>query len=226
MALDTYTGLKAAVADYVNRTDLTSQIVDAVTLAEGEMRTKLREAGICGAEVRATSSVNAEYETAPTRFGGAIAMKVYNSTTGVWESVENASPVALGELKAAVSGQTGQPTHFSYVGGALMFHPTPDKTYTVEMIYMSDFAPLSGSNASNWILADYPQAYLYGALYALEPLLMEDERMGMWGQNFARAVQGIIEAETAKIGQRDTPLYRASDLPIRRRTGFNINTGY
>lgn len=225
MSLSTYAGVLAAVADYVNRTDMTTQIVDAVVLAEAEMRIKLREAGLCGAETRATSSINAEYEAAPTRFGRPISMKVYNDDTDVWELLTNISPEAFSDLKEGIGAQTGRPTHYSYIAGSLAFHPTPDTTYTVELIYIADFAPLTVSNTSNWILADYPNAYLYGALHALEPLLFEDTRVALWGGNFARAVQGIIDAEGAKIGQRDTVRYRAADLPIRRRTGFNINTG-
>ncbi len=224
MSLSTYAGVLAAAADYVNRTDMTTQIVDALVLAEAEMRIKLREAGLCGGETRATSSIDAEYETPPTRFGRPIQMKVYNDDTDVWELLSNISPQAFSDLKESVAAQTGRPTHYSYIAGSLAFYPTPDTTYTVEMIYISDFAPLSVSNTSNWILADYPNAYLYGTLHALEPLLFEDTRMGLWSANFARAVQGIIDAEGAKQGQRDTARYRA-DLPIRRRTGFNINTG-
>ena len=37
MALTTYTELKAAIADWLNRSDLTSQIPDFITLAEAEM---------------------------------------------------------------------------------------------------------------------------------------------------------------------------------------------
>ena len=38
MALANLAGLKAAVADYLNRADLTSQISDFITLAEAAMK--------------------------------------------------------------------------------------------------------------------------------------------------------------------------------------------
>ena len=41
MALSTYTELKAAIADYLDRSDLTSQIVDFITLAEAEFNRTL-----------------------------------------------------------------------------------------------------------------------------------------------------------------------------------------
>ena len=43
MALNTYTGLKASIADFLNRDDLTSAIEDFITLAESQIN---RDVGI------------------------------------------------------------------------------------------------------------------------------------------------------------------------------------
>jgi hypothetical protein len=42
MAFTNYTDLKASVADYLARTDLTTQIPDFITLAENRLRRDLR----------------------------------------------------------------------------------------------------------------------------------------------------------------------------------------
>ena len=42
MALSTYAELKASVADWLNRSDLTSAITDFVSLAESQMERDLR----------------------------------------------------------------------------------------------------------------------------------------------------------------------------------------
>ena len=42
MALTTYTELKASLADWLNRTDLTAAIPDFITLAESQMERQLR----------------------------------------------------------------------------------------------------------------------------------------------------------------------------------------
>ena len=42
MALSTYTELKASVADWLNRTDLTSVIPDFIALAEAQIERTLR----------------------------------------------------------------------------------------------------------------------------------------------------------------------------------------
>ena len=42
MALTTYTGLKASIADFLNRDDLTSVIPDFVALAEAQINRDIR----------------------------------------------------------------------------------------------------------------------------------------------------------------------------------------
>ena len=42
MALDTYANLKTAIADFLNRDDLTSSIDDFIDLAEAQMNREVR----------------------------------------------------------------------------------------------------------------------------------------------------------------------------------------
>lgn len=65
MALTTYTALKASVADWLNRTDLTAAIPDFISLAEAQMERTLRTRQMI---VRANASFNAEYGTTPADF--------------------------------------------------------------------------------------------------------------------------------------------------------------
>jgi hypothetical protein len=62
MALSTYAELKASVADWLNRSDLTSAITDFVSLAESQMERDLRTRQMI---VRANATVNTEYSALP-----------------------------------------------------------------------------------------------------------------------------------------------------------------
>ena len=42
MALNTYSALKTSVANWLNRTDLTDEIVDFISLTEADFNSKLR----------------------------------------------------------------------------------------------------------------------------------------------------------------------------------------
>ena len=80
MALDTYTGLKASVADFLNRGDLASAIPDFITLAEAQMTRRFAGRMRQGLPAprrlvqRADTAIAAgtEYVAAPANFHGPI----------------------------------------------------------------------------------------------------------------------------------------------------------
>lgn len=58
MDLSTFSGLKAAVADYLNRDDLTSVIPGFIALAEAKFNRKLRARQMIK---RATATIDSQY---------------------------------------------------------------------------------------------------------------------------------------------------------------------
>jgi hypothetical protein len=80
-------------------------------------------------------------------------------------------------------------------------YPTPDTTYTVEMVYYSKIVPLDNINTSNWLLTYFPDAYLYGTLMHSAPYLGEDARMQVWSALYEKAIDGInADSDKAKFG--------------------------
>ena len=65
MALDTYANLKTAIADFLNRDDLTSSIDDFIDLAEAQMNREVRHWDM---EKRATAVLNTQYTALPNDF--------------------------------------------------------------------------------------------------------------------------------------------------------------
>ncbi len=65
MALTTYTELKASIADWLNRTDLTTTIPDFISLAEAQIERTLRTRQMI---VRANASFDSEYGAVPADF--------------------------------------------------------------------------------------------------------------------------------------------------------------
>ncbi len=45
----------------------------------------------------------------------------------------------------------------------------------------------------NWVLANHPDAYLYGALLQSAPWLGRDDRVPLWAQAFADVLSDIAE---------------------------------
>ena len=65
MALDTYAGLKAVVANYLKRSDLTTPIIDFIFLAEKNIEQKLRFADNDTWTVSSTTTAGQDYVLAP-----------------------------------------------------------------------------------------------------------------------------------------------------------------
>lgn len=185
MALDTYSGLKAAVADWLWRTDLTDQIPDFITLAEAQMNRRLRTRRNAA---RATATISSEYVTVPSSFGGPRTMKITGTPDQI---VEYVSPENMTNLEAEYYGTSGKPKFYTVMGGEFQFLPAPDSAYTAEMTYWERIPALSDSNTSNWVLADHPDAYLYGSLAQSAPYLKDDERLAGWVAIFGGLLDDI-----------------------------------
>lgn len=191
MAFGSYSDLLAAIATWLNRGDLTAAIPDFVTLAEAEMRRKLRTRRATG---RSDATISTQFVSLPSDFGGPRAITLTGtSPIAVLQYVE---PSEAQRLKSEVYTAAGQPVCYSVVGDELQFIPTPDASYTVEMTYWKGLAALTVSNTSNWMLTDHPDAYLYGSLMHSAPYLVDDSRVETWAGLFGVAMDGIKVGDT------------------------------
>jgi hypothetical protein len=80
--------------------------------------------------------------------------------------------------------------------------PTPDNNYAFEVLYYERVQPLDSTNQTNWFTIYAPQALLYGALLQAMPFLKNDERMGMWQQQYQAIIQTLKAEDMQRIGDR------------------------
>jgi hypothetical protein len=188
--ITTYATLQANVADWLVRADLTDQIKTFIQLAEARIRRVLRtkhkqtEAVALVADdgdYTVTASPVANYEfyiKTPVEFAGRL------------------DPVTPGQIydnRRLNYGVTGRPKLFAVLDGVLLVSPLPDTSYSAELLY-EELSALSDSNATNTILTNYPDVYLYGALVASAPFLKDDPRIAVWKGLFD---EGLHELEVA-----------------------------
>ncbi len=163
MAVDTCNNLKLAIADFLARDDLTSQIPDFITMAEARMS---RELETRSQEKRATASTVAgnEYLALPTDLREVREVKL-NTMPLTGRSYY--SPSVL-DTRVSSGGQ-GKPLGYSIVGDEIKLRPVPDAVYTIEIVYIGTITALSATNQTNNILSRSPDAYLYGSLVHSAP---------------------------------------------------------
>ena len=189
MAISTYTELKSAVADWLNRDDLTAVVPTFIALAETSMERALRTRKML---VRANATIDTQYSAVPSDFLEIRSMKITSSSP--IQPMYAQTIEAMDDLDAKNPG-TGKPVYFCVVGNQIRVHPAPSGNYTAELAYYSTINKLSASVASNWILASHPDAYLYGALLQAAPYLKDDERAGVWSGLYVAAIEAIKTAD-------------------------------
>jgi hypothetical protein len=195
MAVDTYTNLQLAIANFLARDDLTAQIPDFITMAEARMSREL-ETRSQEKRVQASTVGGNEYLALPVDMREIREVKLNTTPLTV---LSYYSPVALDEKFS--SGGQGKPLGFSIIGDEMKLRPIPDTTYTVEIVYIGTIEALSAVNQTNNILSRSPDAYLYGALAEAYAYLLDETRASQYLQRFNLALEEIkVDEQRAHYG--------------------------
>lgn len=194
MAITTYSELKTAIANWLNRDDLTAVIPDFIALTEADIQRKVRHWRM---EERSTATLDARYTQLPDGFLEAVRFHLDVDE----RPIELLTPLALQQRRQGNSDAGGKPQFYAIIAGQIEVWPTPDGSYTGELYYYARTATLTDSNTSNWVLTHFPDAYLYGALVHAAPYLVDDQRIGTWAALYQSAIDGInANNDKAKFG--------------------------
>ena len=207
MALTTYTELKTSLANWLNRSDLTTEIGDDfIKLTEADLNSKLRVRAMI-AQVNIT--VNAETAALPTDF---LQIRNFYILSGQTKTpLVYTTPASMDTTSG--TSTTGKPTTFTILGDTLRFSPKPDATYTAVMNYFKKFPALTSTNATNYILASHPAIYLYGSLFHAANFLggINPQQVQTWQQMYGTALERL------ELNDREDE-YNGSPLQVRTVT--------
>jgi hypothetical protein len=191
-----YATLQSAIADYLNRADLTSQIQTFIQFCEADLNTRLRSREMI---VHATSTSDGEFVALPPDWLEAINMMI----------VGGQSPlryVTPDEADSIIKAQIYTSTRFySMTTGVIELVPPAVDEITIDMVYYGKIPALSNANTTNWLLTKAPDVYLYGALTHAAPFLMDDQRMPVFSQIYLARVQSLQD-ESQKALHSGSPL--------------------
>ena len=203
MALDTYQNVQTAIGDWLARTDLAAVIPDFITLAEAEMKRRIRRS-----TTRTTVTLVGEFTAPPADMAELRSAYLVSDQPEMDNPLRVSTPEMMAERRARSAGVAGRPTDIAYVAGQFMVAPIPDQNYTVEIIYFTQLTALSSATPVNAILQEAPDAYLFGALLQAEPYLENDPRIPTWRAGFDNAIDQLNMV-------RDREEYNASIKSIR-----------
>lgn len=155
--MSTLGDLKAEIADDLARSDLTSQIASSISYAIRLHRTRPFWWTKDRSTTFSTTADKANYTSSDVAaLGNIIALHrvLATRTTGKSRLV----PMHQDELEiAAASGTIGFPSFYSWYDGVLWLSPTPDDTYTVQVLAdLIESAPATdGETGNRWMTHAY-----------------------------------------------------------------------
>ena len=189
MSLSTYSDLQTSIANYLARSDLTSQIPDFITFAENRLRRELRIRQMLKSVTTATVSGDNTIEI-PADF---LQVRDFVVMTNPIQPLSYSSPSALSNDPR--TSEVGVPLSYTILANDFQVSPAPDGIYTVKLLYFSAPAYLSSSNTTNVFLTTAPDALLYASLIEAEPYLMNDARINTWGTMYDRAIASLTKSD-------------------------------
>tara|TARA_Y100000361_G_scaffold127593_1_gene122071 strand:- start:581 stop:1255 length:675 start_codon:yes stop_codon:yes gene_type:complete len=187
MALTSYTTLKASIANWLNRSDLSDEIADDfIVLTEADFNSKLRVRKMIA---QSTITIDSETESIPTGFLQVRDFYILSGSTKY--PLRYMTPPQMDQVKG--TSVTGIPQAYTILGDTFRFTPKPDSSYTGYLNYYKKFDALSSTNATNFILTDHPAIYLYGSLFHAANFLggYNPQQVQTWQQMYATALERL-----------------------------------
>ncbi|QJP10457.1 phage adaptor protein [Pseudomonas multiresinivorans] len=191
MSISNYAELQAAVADWLNRNDLTARVTDFIRMGEDQLSLDLK-ARQMESQVILNTTAGVANVALPTDMHELRRFRV---------NVPYSQPLAYrtpDEISADYSSSaSGQPIVYTIIGFNAELAPIPDAAYQLLLTYQQQLPPLSDLAPVNWLITDFPSAYLYASLLAAEPFLKNDDRIPTWQAMYQKIVDSINGSDWA-----------------------------
>ena len=189
MAISNYSELQTAVANWLDRDDLTDRIPEFIALAEARFNRVLRLRSM-EAKYTADTVAGQRNLALPTSY---IQMRNFQVNTSPLTTLSYVTPEIYDRLWGGST--SGTPKFYTILANEVSFGPIPGSVMEVEMLFYKKFENLSGSVATNWLITNAPDIYLYGSMLEAEPFIMNDERVQLWAAALERGVSDLQEQD-------------------------------
>jgi hypothetical protein len=181
MSISTYAQLKTAVGTWCHRTDLATQIVDFITLAESQIRRDVR----CRAmQVFDTGTLTSNILAQPARYLEADSLTVGGT---------DQEYVTPGQYAQLVDWNSTESKYTNIGTDIYLLNAASGDSYS--LLYWQGFAAFSADADTNWLLTNAPEIYLSGALQQAGIFLSDDALMAKHAAIYQASVKLFQSSE-------------------------------
>jgi hypothetical protein len=169
MALSNYTDLQSAISDYLDDETLDARIPDFIRLYEVKAQRILRTSQSKNVATAQTDGIG--QVDMPTDFRGLVRVTLADGTP-----LDFLTPDDAGLRNTYANNRST----YAYTVEGRTLTLVPAASVSIVLYYYQGLPALSVSNPTNWMLAENPDAYLYGSLAEAEGFGFNDARLATW----------------------------------------------
>lgn len=215
MTISTYAELQTAVTNWLDRTDLSSRIVEFISLAESRINRDLAQVRMAWSNTALTGTLSSRSIALPTDFIEGAAL--FLTTNG---SQQKLRPFINGVM--ALRTTNGSPLAWSVNGANIDLDCPCDQAHTFLFRYRVRWQ-LSDSATTSWLLTNHPDLYLYATLAEACAFTQEEAGITVAEAKYKAAVNEIEEKEARTLST--APLQSDPALLQNLRQPFDFTYG-
>lgn len=208
MSIANYTELQTAVGDWLHRAGLSSRAPDFIQQGEAYLNRKLRTMDMEERYAFNTGVVD-RFQALPTGYLEIQSLYYTNPH-------EELTFVEPSRMTALIRG-AGKPELFTIKDG-IEFDCIPSDTYACEMHYFK--AMDIAGDATNWLLTNHSDVYLYASLVAASVYIKDDARLSTIKTLLNEYVQDLNDLAARKRGSQMVEMRTEFN-----QSGFSVITG-
>lgn len=198
MSITTYAELKTAVANWLDRSDLTSRIPEFIALTESAINYGIRGPTNWVAEPLRIRSMEASADITITSGSGSLptgylAARRFYLNTSPKVQLDYVSPLDF--YGRDFANTSGQPEAYTIEGESFVFGPAGSGTG--KLLYYKSFTPMSADGDATTLLTNNPGVYLHGALYEAYSYVEDVENADRYLLRYAAAVNALNAADVS-----------------------------
>lgn len=199
MAITSYSTLKTAIADWLDRDDLSAEIDTFIDFTEAVFARELR---IKAMETALSATMSSGVVTVPSDYLE-LKFAYLNTSPTTWLQIADPGMVYA---QYPTRSSSGKPRLIARDAGNFIFGPFPDSDYVLQGTYYAKLTALSSSNETNWFTDNAPDLLLYGALVAATPYIGDDERAVIWKAQYEEALREVARQDDKERWPQRMPL--------------------
>lgn len=195
MAISTFSELKTAVANWIDRTDLSARIPEFITLFEAQVNRRLM---VRPQTTSTTITMSSGSGSLPSDY---LEWKRVTWDGSTDRELDYVTPSFLRSYNP--TGASSDPTYFTIEGGTIKVARLSDTS--LDLLYSQKVPALSDSATTNWLLTSHPDAYLFGSLTMCATFTSDAENGKAWNaltQNILGELWGLDFSQRGALQQR------------------------